>query len=125
MWAILNEQIFIDRQSIQPESWNHARAEKSGPGTDGVISIPLGRRSRRLFQAGTLRAQSRPALDNLVSRIESLAGTGDISLRTERGRTYRDLRIDTFQTGIALYAGTGFLCDFNIEYTQLERNETE
>lgn len=44
---------------IEKESLRKGSIEKAVPGLDGVISIDMGSRSRKIRQSGTLRASSK------------------------------------------------------------------
>ncbi len=122
MWAIINESIFVDEQNIRARSWTRQHADKSGAGVDGVVSVDLGRRTRELSQQGTLRALSREGLQKVIDQIESLAGTGEITIRTERGQVYSHLRMDQFEAGYIFFAGVGVCCEFTARYCQLGKD---
>ncbi len=58
MSVTLDGQILFDQQQleVEPDSISRACIEKAVSGLDGLLSIDLGKRSRKVRQKGTLRA---------------------------------------------------------------------
>ena len=71
MKVTLDAQMLFDEQELEISAGSFSRdsIERTVPGLDGVLSIDLGRRSRKITQTGTLRAKSRAQLDERISRI--------------------------------------------------------
>jgi len=54
---------------ISAESFSRDSIERTVPGLNGVLSVDLGLRGRKIRQTGTLRAKSRTQLDERISKI--------------------------------------------------------
>jgi hypothetical protein len=93
--------------------------ERSVAGLDGLASIDLGLRGRKIRQRGTLRAASRAQMDARVAAIESFLDGAEHSLRTADGRQYDHLRMDAFTPLGSQGEGTGLVVEYEIAYTQL------
>jgi len=96
-----------------------ASAERSVPGLDGVLSIDLGSRTRRIRQKGTLRAVSRQQLKFRIAAVSELIDGGTHELITREGEQFGDLRIDSFESGPVQFTGGGVEVSYEIIYTQL------
>jgi hypothetical protein len=93
--------------------------EKSSPGLDGIVSISMGRRKRSLKQTGTLRALGRAGLENRKECIRALVGSGDHRIVSEQTSPLMNVRIDSVAFGAERFSGTGIVCEYTINYTQL------
>jgi hypothetical protein len=71
MSATLDGQILFDEQDlkIEQDSISRDSIEKTVPGLDGILSIDMGRRSRKIKQRGVLRARSRSQMDDRIGAI--------------------------------------------------------
>lgn len=113
--ALFDEQdLRIDLGAIERDS-----AERTVAGLDGMVSIDLGRRSRRLRQRGVLRAAGRTALRRRVEAIMGLVDGNPHTLVTADGRRYANLRIDAFKLLDERVTGAGVVATYEIIYTQL------
>jgi hypothetical protein len=104
---------------IKPDSFTRDSIDRKMPGLDGVLSIDLGRRGRRVRQRGTLRAKSRIHLNERVHTISALADGKTHTLVTDTGESLDNLRVDTFATERERTDGIGMIVDYEILYTQL------
>jgi hypothetical protein len=117
----LDSNILFDEQTLEISAGSFSRdsIERTVPGLDGVLSIDLGRRGRKIKQTGTLRAKSRAQLDERISKIAAFLD-GDIhTLITSNGQEITNLRMDSFKPGSEHTDGTGIIVDYEIVYTQL------
>ncbi|MHC4435730.1 MAG: hypothetical protein ACYS3S_00105 [Planctomycetota bacterium] len=121
MKVILDTQMLFDEQAleIRADSFSRNSIEKTIPGLNGVLSIDLGLRGRKIRQTGTLRAKSRTQLDDKISRIAAFMDGNTHTLRTSSGREFTNLRIDSFKTGTEHADGSGIVTDYEIIYTEL------
>jgi hypothetical protein len=117
----LDGQAFFDEQelTITPGSPSRAALERTVAGLDGVLSIDLGARSRKIRQTGVLRAASRAALNARIDAIAALLDGRTHTLTTADGRTYDHLRVDSFQPLREHTGGPGLAVEYEIAYTQL------
>ena len=121
MKATLDAQMLFDEQTLEisPSSFSRDSIERTVPGLNGVLSIDLGQRGRKIKQTGTLRAKSRARLDERISKIAEFMDGNTHTLTTGRGREFANLRMDSFKTGSEHADGTGIVVDYEIVYTQL------
>ena len=121
MSTTLDGQALFDEQQLEIEvgSFGRDSMERTVPGLDGVLSIDLGGRDRKITQKGTLRAASRSQMDERASVI-SACMDGDIhTLVTDSGEEFDNLRMDVFKVTRERSSGTGLVIDYEIIYTQL------
>jgi hypothetical protein len=121
MKVTLDSQMLFDEQAweISSGSFNRDSIERTVPGLDGVLSIDLGLRGRKIRQTGTLRAKSRMQLDERISKIAAYIDGMTHSLITNSGHEFLNLRMDSFKTGVEHIDGTGIIVDYEIVYSQL------
>ena len=93
--------------------------EKSAAGLDGVLSIDLGRRSRKIIQKGILRAKSQVQMKTKISEISGYMDGDTHKLISNDGEEFGNLRMDIFKTAEKRTDGGGLCCDYEIIYTQL------
>lgn len=96
-----------------------ASIERSVPGLDGLASIDLGRRGRKVRQRGTLRATNQARADARIAPIEAFLDGAPHTLRLSDGRRYDDLRMDAFVQRDRRVEGAGVVVEYEITYTQL------
>ncbi len=96
-----------------------ASVERGVPGLDGLASIDLGRRGRKVRQRGTLRATNQARMDARIAAIEVLLDGAPHSLLVSDGRRYDDLRMDAFVQRDRRVEGAGVVVEYEITYTQL------
>jgi hypothetical protein len=121
MHVMLDGQAVFDEQELTITIGNPGRAslERSIAGLDGVLSIDLGARSRRIRQTGVLRAASRAAMNARIDTITSFLDGQTHTLTTADGRAYGNLRVDGFQPLREHTGGPGIVVEYEIAYTQL------
>ena len=96
-----------------------ASVERGVPGLDGLASIDLGRRGRKVRQRGTLPATNQAQMDARIAVIEVFLDGAPHTLRVSDGRRYDDLRMDAFVQRDRRVEGTGVVVEYEITYTQL------
>jgi len=71
MSTTLDGQAVFDRQQLEIEAGSFSRdsIERAVPGLDGVMTIDMGRRGRKIKQTGTLRAKSRVHMSDRIAAI--------------------------------------------------------
>ena len=112
--------LFDGQPEIEKQSFTRAVAERTVPGLDGILSIDLGSRGRKIKQTGSLLAKSRLQLNEKISLISMLMD-GDIhTLKTNSGQELENVRMDSFTVKNDRPNGTGIVVDYEIIYTQLK-----
>jgi hypothetical protein len=121
MKVTLDAQTLFDEQALEinADSFSRDSIERTVPGLNGVLSLDLGLRSRKIKQTGTLRAKSRSQLDERISRIAAFMDGNTHKLITNSGWEFTNLRMDSFKTGTEHADGTSIVTDYKIIYTQL------
>ena len=121
MKVTLDTQMLFDEQALEitADSFSRDSIERTVPGLDGMLSIDLGRRGRKIKQTGTLRAKSRVQLDERISKIAAFMDGDTHTLITRSGQEISNLRMDSFKAGTEHADGTGIVTDYEIIYTQL------
>ncbi len=122
MSTTLDGQSLFDEQQleIEPESIGRDSIERTVPGLDGVLSIDLGGRGRKIKQRGVLRAKSRSQMDDRISVISAYMDGDTHTLVTSSGKEFDNLRMDVFKVSKERSSGGGVAIDYEIVYTQLE-----
>jgi len=122
MSATLDGQSLFDEQQleIEPGSISRDSIERAVPGLDGVLSIDLGGRGRKIKQKGVLRAKSRSQMDDRISVISAYMDGDTHTLVTSSGKEFDNLRMDVFKVSKERASGGGVAIDYEIVYTQLE-----
>ena len=121
MSVTLGGDILFDQQQlkIEPGSFNRSTIEKSAPGLDGVLSIDLGGRGRKIKQTGTLRTKSQKQMNERINSISEYMDGNTHTLITGTGQEFDNLRMDSFTLGNKRTDGSGIVVDYEITYTQL------
>ncbi len=121
MSTTLDSQALFDERDLRIAVGPVERAsiERSVGGIDGLASIDLGLRGRKIRQRGTLRATSRAQMEARLAAIESFLDGAEHTLRTADGRQYDHLRMDAFTQLGSQVEGTGLVVEYEIAYTQL------
>jgi len=121
MNATLDGQELFGEQRLEIElgSLHRDLMERAVPGLDGVVSIDLGGRSRKIKQRGVLRSASRMQMNEKISAISAYMDGDTHTLITSRGESIGNLRMDTFKVTKEHADGAGLCCDYEIVYTQL------
>jgi len=117
----LDAQMLIDEQTLEISvgSFSRASIERTVPGLNGVLSIDLGQRGRKIKQIGSLRAKSRAQLDERISKIAAFMDGNTHTLATNICQEITNLRMDSFIPVSEQAHGAGIVVDYEIVYTQL------
>jgi hypothetical protein len=99
--------------------WERTRVERAVPGLDGVLSIDLGRRTRRIRQRGTLRATGETEMASRLGAIEALCDGDTHTLLTADGCAYANICVDALTQLGRDITGAGVAVTYEIIYTQL------
>jgi len=121
MSVTLDGQNLFDEQQleIEQDSLNRDSTEKAVAGLDGVLSVDMGGRARKIRQRGTLRAQSRTQMNARINAISAYMDGKTHTLATSDGKTFENLRMDSFKVSRERPGGNGIAVDYEIVYTQL------
>jgi hypothetical protein len=121
MNVTLDGQSLFDQQQleIEPDSFRRDSSERTVSGLDGVLSIDLGNRSRKIRQAGTLRAQSRSQMQDRINAISAFLDGDTHALIIGGQQKFENLRMDSFKVSKERASGGGLETDYEIVYTQL------
>jgi len=121
MSVTLDGQVLFDEHQleIKLDSIRRDLVERAVPGLDGVLSIDLGKRSRKVKQAGTLRARSRLEINNRIGAISAFMDGNTHRLLTNSGEEFGNLRMDVFKVSNERASGGGVVVDYEIIFTQL------
>ena len=122
MSTTLDGQNLFDEQQLEIElmSLHRDSMEKTVSGLDGVLSIDLGERGRKIKQKGVLRAKSRTQMNERVGAISAYMDGDTHTLVMNSGEEISNLRLDIFKVGKERSSSSGLCCDYEIVYTQLK-----
>ena len=121
MSTSLDGQNLFDEQSleIQPNSVRRDSVERAVPGLEGVLSIDLGGRGRKIKQTGVLRARSWSQMNKRISAISAYMDGDTHTLMTAGGEEFDNLRMDAFKVTKERTSGSDVIIDYEIIYMQL------
>ena len=121
MSTLLDGQELFDKQQLKIEldSFKRDSVERAVPSLNGVLTIDLGSRGRKIKQSGTLRAKSRTQMNQRISAISVFLDGDTHTFVTDEGQEYENLRVDSFKVTGERIDGTGIVIDYEIKYTQL------
>ena len=121
MAITLDDTNLFDSQNFELQfgSLKRDQIQRGIAGLDGQVSIDLGKRERKIIQTGSIKAVSRAKLDESIGSISAFLDGQSHTLVTADGREFANLRMDVFEASKERTTGTGFCCDYKIEYTQL------
>jgi hypothetical protein len=121
MSVTLDGQKVFDEEElkVEPGSVRQDSVERAVPGLDGVLSIDLGKRSRKVKQRGALRAKSQSQMNSRVTAISTFIDGNTHKLVISGDREFDNLRVDTFRVTDERTSGNGVVIDYEIVYTQL------
>ena len=121
MRVILDGQDLFDEQQLEIEAGSISRdsIEKSVAGLDGVLSIDMGVRGRKIKQKGLLQAKSRTQMNNKINTISAYMDGNTHTLVRNDGDKLDNLRMDSFKVSKERAGGRGIVVDYEIIYTQL------
>ena len=121
MRVTLDGQDLFDEQQLEIETGSISRdsIERAVGGLDGVLSIDMGRRSRKIKQNGSLQVQSRMEMNNRINAISAYIDGKTHTLIRSDGEEIDNLRMDSFEVNKEQTGGRGIVVDYEIIYTQL------
>lgn len=121
MSVTIDGQTLFDEHQLEIETSSFSRdsIERRMPGLDGMLSIDLGRRCRKIKQTGTLRAISRAQMNERIDAISAIMDGDTHTLAPDSGETLDNLRMDSFKANKEQMDGIGTVVDYEIVYTQL------
>lgn len=121
MSATLDGQNLFDEQDlkIEQDSIGRDSIERTVPGLDGILSIDMGGRSRKIKQRGVLRAKSRSQMDDRIGAILAYIDGDTHTLVIHNGEEFDNVRMDAFKVTEEKTSGSGLCWDYEIVYTQL------
>lgn len=122
MRTTLDGQVLFDEQALEIDVDSKRRAvkERSVAGLDGVVSIDLGSRGRKMRQKGQLRAASWKQMGERIEQISSLMDGKVHTLKSREGEEFDNVRIDGFAVTEKSESGGGVVVGYEIEYMQLK-----
>jgi hypothetical protein len=121
MSTTLDGQVLFDEQQLEIELGSVSRdlIERAVPGLNGVLSIDMGGRGRKIKQKGILRATSRSQMNERIGEISVYMDGDTHTLVTDSGEEFDNLRMDVFKVMKERTSGGGLAIDYEIVYTQL------
>ena len=121
MSVTLDGQILFDEQQLEIEldSFRRDSVERATAGLDGVLSVDMGGRTRKIRQRGTLRARSRMQMNDRINVISANMDGNTHTLVSNEGEKFDNLRMDSFKVSKDRAGGSGIVVDYEIVYTQL------
>ena len=120
MFACLDEAIKLEQVSLSVGSWSRECDDRSVAGLDGVVSVDMGRRKRKINQQVLLRAGSRNTLNSQKCALEENIDGRQHMLTIDDGQVFENLRMDGAVFGDIRRDGAGISQAVKIEYTQLK-----
>jgi hypothetical protein len=121
MRVTLDGQNLFDEQQleIEPGSISRDSIERAVAGLDGVLSIDMGGRGRKIKQKGLLQAKSRTQMNNRINTISAYLDGNTYTLARSDGEKLNNLRMDSFKVSKERAGSIGIVVDYEIIYTQL------
>ena len=121
MRITLDGQDLFDEQQLEidPGSISRDSIERAVSGLDGVLSIDMGGRSRKIKQKGLLQAKSRTHINKRINAISVYMDGNTHTLTKSCGEKLDNLRMDSFKVSKERAGGRGIEVDYEIIYTQL------
>jgi len=107
------------RPVLQPGSWRRESTDRGYAGLDGVMSVDLGRRERKLKQRGSFSAASIAALVELIENVSAYIDGQCYGLVDQHGVEYSNVRMDSFKLLSPIAVANQSQCEYEIVYTQL------
>ena len=104
---------------LKPLSWRRESIERGFAGLDGVLSVDLGRRERKLKQQGRLSAVSTAALLKRTEEITNYIDGQAYKLVDQHGTVYEHVRMGGFTVLGSITSANQACCEYEISYTKL------
>jgi len=112
-------EFFDEPIAIEAESAKRQSIERSAMGLDGVMSIDLGKRGRKIRQKGEFRARSKTDLDSKVEAVSAFIDGDTHTLAAAGGESFENLRVESVSVKNERTSGSGVIADYEIVYMQL------
>ena len=122
MKALLDSTLEFEEKRFEVKSWERSLVERSVCGLDGVVKVDLGRRSRKVIQDGTIRADNEDAIAGKVGCFAALVDGAEHTLMRGRSSVMVGLVVSSFAAGEVKRGGAGVWCDFEIRYVQVRES---
>ncbi len=100
-------------------AWQRRLQPRGFAGINGEQVLDLGIRSRRIFQAGRLQADTPQNLKGLLDAINSRSDASEHTLVDNHGLSFSRVILERFETTTPMQQGRGLYCDYEVEYRQL------
>jgi hypothetical protein len=113
------KRLFDEAATIEVESIQRESIERAVPGCDGVVSIDLGNRGRKIRQKGELRARSTAELNNKIEAISVFVDGDTHTLDSTNGEKYENVRLDSISIRNERVSGSSVVVNYEIIYRQL------
>jgi hypothetical protein len=114
-----SKKLFDEAATIEVESVRRESIERVAAGLDGVMSIDLGERGRKIKQKGEIRARSKAELKSRIEAISAFIDGDTHILTNSEGQTFEDLRVDSVSIENERGSGSGVVADYEVIYRQL------
>jgi hypothetical protein len=111
--------LFDEAATIEVESVRRESIERAAAGLDGVMSIDLGERGRKIKQRGELRARSKEELESRIEAISAFIDGDTHTMVGSKGETFENVRVDSVSVRNERVNGNGVVADYEIIYRQL------
>jgi hypothetical protein len=113
------KRLFEEAAMIEIESIRRGSIERATAGLDGVMSIDMGNRGRKILQKGELRARSKAELNKRIEAISAFIDGDTHTLAGSEGNTYDNVRMDSIDIKNERVSGSSVVADYEIIYRQL------
>ena len=119
MRVLIDGLVEFEELSISVGSWQRKSIERTAAGLEGVVSIDMGMRGRKIVQRGVLRAGSGDGLCEKIAVAEDLVDGGGHVMARGGCDEFGSLRVDGVEVKSRELSGAGASCEFEIRYFQL------
>ena len=120
MIALDGQRLFDEQQvEIEVGSIERGCVEKQVAGLDGVLSVDLGLRGRKIKQTGSFCAKGHQQMNERIGAISAYMDGKAHTLTTADTRQFENMRMDIFMVGRLRPSGVGVVTEYEIIYTQL------
>jgi hypothetical protein len=106
-------------EEIEVGSFARECIERATANLDGVMSIDLGGRGRKIRQKGEIRARSRAELNSKIEAISNFIDGDTHTLTTSQGEVFENVRVDSVNVKNERVSGSGVVADYEVIYRQL------
>jgi hypothetical protein len=111
--------LFDEGAAIEVGSVKRESIERAAAGLDGVVSIDIGERGRKIRQKGELRSRSKAEMKEKIEAISAFIDGDTHTLEDSEGQMFEDVRVDSVSIRNERASGSGVVADYEVIYTQL------